>query len=354
MDLSKEDEKYIKKCFSLAKKGKLNVLPNPLVGCVIVRDNKIISEDFHKKIGSFHAERNAILKTKDELLKNSTLYCNLEPCSHYGKTPPCADLIIEKKIKRVVFSMFDPNKKVDGKGYKKLKDAGIEVVAGVLEKEAKEINKVFIKNITKNLPYVAIKTAVTLDSKIATQNYCSKWITNELSRNCVMKLRSSYQAILTGSNTVFYDNPRLTSRIKGGIDPIRIVMDRKGILDLKSNVFNDDGTRVIVIDNTKKKYPSYIEKIGFSTVYDLMKTLYSMNIYSILVESGGKLNSAIIKSKMADEIYQFIAPKILGGGLDFVSGFCFQKIDESIKTENLKIKRFNEDILLNYKLVYDK
>ncbi len=348
-----KDEKFIKACFNLAKKGGRNVLPNPLVGCVITDKNgNIISKDYHKKIGEYHAERNAILKTEDKKLKGAILYCNLEPCSHYGKTPPCSDLIIEKKIKKVVFSMFDPNKKVQGA--KKLKEAGIEVVSGVLEDEAKELNKVFIKNITKNIPYIMLKTATTLDSKIATSNHNSKWITNETSRHLVMKLRNSYQAIMTGSNTVKFDNPKLTSRIKNGINPIRIIMDRNGSLNLNSNVFNDDGTRVIVIDNTNKIYPSHIEKISFLNMDDLLKTLFEKEIYSIMVEAGGGLNSALIKAHAVDEINHFIAPKILGGGIDFVSGLNPEKIDNSIQTKDMKIKKLNGDILLNYKIVYDK
>lgn len=343
------DEKYIKMCFSLAKKGKNNVLPNPMVGSLIVKEGRIISKGYHKKYGEFHAERNAILNAKEDL-EGATIYVNLEPCSHFGKTPPCADLIIEKKIKRVVFSSFDKNPKVDG--VKKLKEAGIEVLGGVLEKEGDELNKVFFKNITKKIPYIALKTATTLDSKIATENYNSKWITGDSSRLEVMKLRSLYQAIITGSNTVLYDNPKLTSRIRGGINPIRIIMDKKGQIPFNYNVFEDNGTRIILIDNTKRKCPSHIEKIGFSNINELLKTLFNMGIYSILIESGRGLNSAFLKEKCVDEIYHFIAPKILGGGISFIDGFNPQKIDDGLIAYNLKIKKFEPDIMLNYKLKF--
>lgn len=343
------DEKYIKMCFSLAKKGKNNVLPNPMVGSLIVKEGRIISKGYHKKYGEFHAERNAILNAKEDL-EGATIYVNLEPCSHFGKTPPCADLIIEKKIKRVVFSSFDKNPKVDG--VKKLKEAGIEVLGGVLEKEGDELNKVFFKNITKKIPYIALKTATTLDSKIATENYNSKWITGDSSRLEVMKLRSLYQAIITGSNTVLYDNPKLTSRIKGGINPIRIIMDKKGQIPFNYNVFEDNGTRIILIDNTKRKCPSHVEKIGFSNINELLKTLFNMGIYSILIESGRGLNSAFLKEKCVDEIYHFIAPKILGGGINFIDGFNPQKIDDGLIAYNLKIKKFELDIMLNYKLKF--
>lgn len=343
------DEKYIKMCFSLAKKGKNNVLPNPMVGSLIVKEGRIISKGYHKKYGEFHAERNAILNAKEDL-EGATIYVNLEPCSHFGKTPPCADLIIEKKIKRVVFSSFDKNPKVDG--VKKLKEKGIEVLGGVLEKEGDELNKVFFKNITKKIPYIALKTATTLDSKIATENYNSKWITGDSSRLEVMKLRSLYQAIITGSNTVLYDNPKLTSRIKGGINPIRIIMDKKGQIPFNYNVFEDNGTRIILIDNTKRKCPSHVEKIGFSNINELLKTLFNMGIYSILIESGRGLNSAFLKEKCVDEIYHFIAPKILGGGINFIDGFNPKKIDDGLIAYNLKIKKFEPDIMLNYKLKF--
>lgn len=343
------DEKYIKMCFSLAKKGKNNVLPNPMVGSLIVKEGRIISKGYHKKYGEFHAERNAILNAKEDL-EGATIYVNLEPCSHFGKTPPCADLIIEKKIKRVVFSSFDKNPKVDG--VKKLKEAGIEVLGGVLEKEGDELNKVFFKNITKKIPYIALKTATTLDSKIATENYNSKWITGDSSRLEVMKLRSLYQAIITGSNTILYDNPKLTSRIKGGINPIRIIMDKKGQIPFNYNVFEDNGTRIILIDNTKRKCPSHVEKIGFSNINELLKTLFNMGIYSILIESGRGLNSAFLKEKCVDEIYHFIAPKILGGGINFIDGFNPKKIDDGLIAYNLEIKKFEPDIMLNYKLKF--
>ena len=343
------DEKYIKMCFSLAKKGKNNVLPNPMVGSLIVKEGRIISKGYHKKYGEFHAERNAILNAKENL-EGATIYVNLEPCSHFGKTPPCADLIIEKKIKRVVFSSFDKNPKVDGA--KKLKEKGIEVLGGVLEKEGDELNKVFFKNITKKIPYIALKTATTLDSKIATENYNSKWITGDSSRLEVMKLRSFYQAIITGSNTVLYDNPKLTSRIKGGINPIRIIMDKKGQIPFNYNVFEDNGTRIILIDNTKRKCPSHVEKIGFSNINELLKTLFNMGIYSILIESGRGLNSAFLKEKCVDEIYHFIAPKILGGGINFIDGFNPKKIDDGLIAYDLKIKKFEPDIMLNYKLKF--
>lgn len=348
MVFDKEDEKFMKECFHLAKKGGQKVLPNPLVGCVIVRNGKIISKGYHKKYGGFHAERNAILNSKEDL-KGSTLYVNLEPCSHFGKTPPCCDLIIESGIKKVIYSNLDPNKKVDG--YKKLIENNIEVEYGLFQKEGEELNKVFFKNIKENIPYIALKTGVTLDSKIATNSYQSKWITGEKSRLEVMKLRSYYQAILTGSNTVLYDNPHLTSRIKNGINPIRIIIDREGKLNNSMNVF-ENNARVIVVNNTDKKYPSNVEKIRCKDINTLLKTLYKMGVYSILIEAGGTLGGIFLQNKAVDEIYQFIAPKILGCGINFTQSLEINNLNCAIKAHDLKIKKINEDILLNYKLKF--
>lgn len=348
MPFNDEDKKYMKKCFALAKKGGNNVCPNPMVGCVIVKNGKIISKGYHERYGGFHAERNAILKTDDKNLKGSTLYVNLEPCSHFGKTPPCSDLIIEKKIKRVIFANSDPNPKVNGA--KKLKEAGIQVEGGLLEEEGYELNKVFFKNIKTNLPYIVIKTGATLDSKIADENYKSKWITGDASRNEVMKLRSRYQAVLTGSSTVIQDNPKLTSRIKGGISPARIIIDRSGKTNPKANVYNNDGVRVFLFSNSDKQYPSNVEKIPFKGFLETMKTLYKKGITSIMTEAGGTLSGLLLKEGLVDEIYQFIAPKILGKGINFTEELNLGGLDHAIRALNIKIKRFDDDILLNYKI----
>ncbi len=347
-------EKNIKKCFILAKKGKQDAPPNPLVGCVITdKDNSIIAEGCHKKFGENHAERNALLNFDGKCPAGCTLYVNLEPCSHYGKTPPCADLIIEKGIKKVVISMKDPNPLVSGAGIKKLQDAGIEVISGILENEAKELNKFFIKNITQKKPYILIKTAVTLDSRIALENGQSKWITDDFSRYQVMKLRSDYQAIMTGSGTVLADNPSLTARIKNGRNPIRIVLDRDGKIPLEFNVFKDNVEKIFVVTNSNNKYPSHIQKINFKDYDSLFKQLYDLGVYNMLVEAGAGLNSSIIASNEADEIVVFMAPKIFGGGMSFLNGFGFNKLNECIKLKDFTCKKLKNDILINAKFLYD-
>lgn len=353
--MNKVWEKYIKRCFALAEKGRGKTLPNPLVGCVITDENgNVISEGYHEKFGGFHAERNALLKIDGPCPPGCTLFVNLEPCSHYGKTPPCADLIIEKGIKRVVSSTFDPNPLVSGKGFKKLQNAGVEVITGVLEDEAKELNKVFLKNITKKKPYVLIKTAVTLDSKVALENGSSKWITDDYSRKTVHKMRGKTQAIMTGSGTVLADNPKLTSRIKGYKNPIRIIFDREGKIPLDYNVFEDNTEKIFLVTNSGQKYPNHIQKINFKNFDSLFKELYSLGVYEVLTEAGPGLNSKLIASKEADEISMFVAPKVFGCGKSFVLGFNFDKTGSAVQLENLKCKKLKNDILITGKFLYDK
>src|SRR5574344_750374 len=210
---NKDYEKYMRKCFKLALKAEGKTSPNPLVGCVILdKNNTIISTGYHHKCGDVHAEVDALSKLTNDEITDSTLIVNLEPCSHYVKTPPCADLIIKKGIKKVIIAMQDPNPVVSGKGIEKLKNAGIEVITGILETEANKLNEVFIKNMTQNKCFIAIKSATTLDGKIATKTGDSKWITSDNARKEVQKIRNRYDAILTTSSTVQNDNPSLTCR----------------------------------------------------------------------------------------------------------------------------------------------
>ena len=249
--MQKQYEKLMRRCISLAKKSYGRVSPNPLVGAVIFDDDfRIISEGRHEKYGENHAERNAILNSKEEV-KGKNIIVNLEPCSHFGKTPPCADLIIKKGIKKVIIGMQDPNPIVSGNGIKKLMEAGIEVVTGISEKECREINEIFIVNQTEKRPFVAIKTATTLDGKIATASGNSKWITDEISRKEVQKLRNIYDAVLTSSQTVKNDNPSLTCRIKNGRNPVRIILDTNLTTLPGSKVYEDNGAKVYIISGKK-------------------------------------------------------------------------------------------------------
>lgn len=354
-------QKYIKKCINLAKRGEGQVSPNPLVGAVIIDKNgNIAGYGWHEKYGEAHAEVNAVNMAEQNGVdvKGGTIFVNLEPCSHYGKTPPCADMIIEKGLKKVVIGCVDPNPIVAGRGIKKLENAGIEVVTGVLDSECKKLNEIFIKNQLEKKVFVAVKIATTLDGKIATKTGHSKWITSEVSRNYVQKLRNKYDAILTGSGTVIADNPLMTCRLKNCRNPIRVIVDSKACVPAQANVFNADArVYLAVLEGADVSiYPKNVEIIHCPSGVDnekinlefLLKVLYEKGIRSILVESGAGLNGALFKMELVDKVYQFIAPKVLGDSdsMGFVQGLDKKKMDECIKLSIEKTKRFGPDIML--------
>jgi len=358
---SKIYQKYMKRCIMLAKKAAGKTSPNPMVGAVILDKNmNFVSEGYHKKCGEAHAEVNAInaAKTKNANIKGGTIIVSLEPCSHFGKTPPCADLIIKSGLKTVVAGCLDPNKKVAGNGIKKCKDAGLNVICGVLEDECKKLNEIFFKNQTKNLPFIAIKSAITLDGKIATKTGSSKWITGSKSRANVQKLRNNYDAILTSSSTIIADNPSLTCRIKNGKNPVRIIVDSNLKTDPKSKVFNNDATAVILASTKKdnKKYPANVEiltikeKNGHVDLNELAKTLYDKGICSILVEAGGILNGAFFKENLVDKLILFSAPKFIGDTLakPFIQGFDIEDINSAKTLKLSSVKQIGEDIISEF------
>lgn len=343
-------KKLMQKCINLAKKANGKNMPNPFVGAIVYDEekNEIISSGYHKQYGEAHAEVNAI-KNANGNTKGRTIIVNLEPCSHFGKTPPCADLIIKSGFKKCVIAMLDPNKKASG-GASILKQADIEVITGILENEARELNKVFLKNIQTKKPYIMLKCATTLDGKIALHNGKSKWITNENARKEVQKLRSNYQAIMSASGTILADNPQLNVRIKNKKSPIRIIFDPNNKIPLDYNVFKND-TRIILINNSKIKLPNHIEQIDFNNNFDeLFKKLFQLGVYSIMIESGCGLNSQLLKANEVDEINQFIAPKIFGNGLNFVDNLIFDKINETIQLNDIKIKQIKDNFLINGKI----
>lgn len=326
------DEYFVARCIELAKKGYGKVSPNPLVGCVIVRNGKILSEGYHEKFGRFHGERNAInaaLKKKIKL-KGATLYVNLEPCIHYGKTPPCANIIAEHKIKRVVYGIQDPNPLVGGKGIAYLRKHNIEVTGGVLEDECRELNKFFFKFIKKKIPYVTLKAAQSLDGKIADTKYHSKWISSVESRKLVHLWRSRYDAILIGNNTLILDNPSLTVRYSAGRNPYRIVIANKIDINEKYEIFCDkyrDKTILITSVRHDKRTLSFFEKKRIRIITarkkneaidlnDALKKLGKFGIASILVEGGAHTFSEFINQKAVDEMCIFTAPIIMGDGIE--------------------------------------
>lgn len=344
--------KEMQKCITLAKKGMGMTSPNPMVGCVILNSNgKVVSSGYHRACGLAHAERDALLKSGD--FRGCTLVVNLEPCSHYGKTPPCADLIIEKGIETVVYGMKDPNPKVAGKGLKKLKDAGINIIGPVLEEECKKLNEVFYKNHTQQKTFVALKTATTIDGKISTKSGDSKWITSEKSRNEVKKIRKYYDAILTSSSTIIADNPSMLHKNK-------IILDRELKTDLDFNIYkegniyvfySEDKNNTLELKQSTRPDIKYIKTPSVNNKLDInfvLQKIYQLDIMSVFVESGGSLNGSFLPH--IDKLYHFIAPKILGdnSGKSCFDGLITDKISQctNLKFESSKI--FGDDILVIY------
>ena len=343
-------EEYMKKCFELAKQGLGKTSPNPMVGCVVLDKNgKEISTGYHAKYGENHAERDALLKLKNGEEEDGTIIVSLEPCSHYGKTLPCVDLIIERKIKKVVFAMKDPNPIVSS--VQKLEENGIEVLSGVLEEEAKALNEVFVTNMTLKRPFVALKTATTLDGKISTRTGDSKWITSSLSRDKGHGLREIYDAILTTSNTVLADNPNFNNKQK-------IIIDRTLKVPTNMNFFKT-GKIFIVHDETltpSENLPN-LEYIPCPTINgqiditSLLKILFEKKIMSIFVEAGGNFNGSIIDLGIVDKIYQFIAPKILADntGQSAFAGRNVQLIKDCVEFKMQSVEKIGNDVLITLK-----
>ena len=342
-------EKLMKRCIKLAKQAEGKVSPNPLVGCVVLNSRGIIiSKGYHEQYGACHAERAALLKLDEDAARGGTMFVNLEPCAHYGKTPPCTDLIIERGIKRVIIGMKDPNPIVCGKGIQQLQQAGIEVTVGLLEEDCRNLNEVFVKDITKHEIFVAIKTATTLDGKIATQSGSSKWITSEKARQEVLKIRNRYDCIMTSSATVLADNPTMAHRVK-------VVLDRNLKTDFKNAKIYKEGKIFVYYDQNLQqpadKYPPNLTFVPCPTengrleLKFVLKDLYEKGLKSVLIESGGHLNGTALK--FCDKIYQFVAPKILGDN-SAKSCYDYRHVEEISETENFKflaVKKFSPDIL---------
>ncbi len=356
-------EHFMKRALKIAEKGWGKTNPNPLVGAVIVKDNEIIAEGFHEALGCAHAEV-AALKSACADVRGSTLYVNLEPCSHYGRTPPCAKAIIDSGIKNVVVGMVDPNPKVSGNGIKMLKDADINITVGVMQSEAEKLNEIFINYITRHKPFVIMKAAMTLDGKIASVAGDSKWVSNEFSRNYVHLIRDRVSSIMVGINTVVKDNPSLTARLesKECTDPVRIIVDSKGRIPLDSNVIQTKtkaGTimaTTALIDKTKEKQliennVRIIKTAGSNGNVDLrvlMDELYKLEIDSVLLEGGGTLNYSALEAGIVDKVMFFISPKIIGGkdAVSPVEGAGIDLIKNALKIKDINLTQFDDDILI--------
>ncbi len=339
----KSNEFYISECIKLAKKGAGYVSPNPLVGCIIVKNGKIIGRGYHQKFGGPHAEVNAVndAKKKEHNLINSTLYTNLEPCSHQGKTPPCTDLIIKEKITGVVIGTKDINPSVNGRGIRILNKAGIKTEQGILQNECRELNKFFFKYFSGNLPYVTLKIAQSLDGKIALKNNKSKYITGKESLKFVHKLRSEYDAVLIGKNTALLDNPSLTVRLVKGRNPYRIVIDKNSGLPGNLKIFTDkDSDKTLIFNSlTNKDIP----------IVSILRSLYNLNISSVIVEGGANIFSQFVKNNLFDDIYFVIAPKIIGEGISAFRDFNITTLSKAKKLFLNNSFLSGEDLILHYK-----
>lgn len=343
----KQYDLLMKKCIELAKQAQGETSPNPLVGCIVLNDiGEIISTGYHKKYGENHAERDALLKLDDA--KNCTLIVNLEPCSHYGKTPPCADLIIEKGVKRVVYGMKDVNPIVAGNGLKKLIDAGIEVIGPILEDECKKLNEIFIKNQVEHKTFVALKTATTIDGKIATSTNDSKWITSDFAREEVRNIRKRYDAILTSSSTILADNPTMEHKCK-------VILDRKLKTNSQMTIYKQG--KIFVFHSLKNQ--SSLSNNNLQYIYTpivnnkldiefILEELYKRGIMSVLIEAGGELNGSFLP--YIDRLYHFVAPKILGdnNGKSCFYGKDVEKISNCTNLNFESVELFPPDILVNY------
>ncbi len=357
----------MQRCLDLASKGTGKVNSNPMVGCVIVKNSKIVGEGFHKNFGGPHAEIFA-LKQSGKKVKGAALYVNLEPCVHFGKTPPCADAIIQAGISQVVIASKDPNPLINGKGIRRLRGAGIQVKVGLLQKEAELLNEKFFKFIKTGLPFVSIKLAQTLDGRIADIEGKSKWITSKIARKELHRLRSEYDAVLVGANTVLYDNPELTVRLVKGRNPVRVVIDVRISLPVSSKIFNTSAAPTWLLTSVKavkaniqkvqKLISQGVRVLPISSAYSInaesiLHTLASEGVSSVLVEGGACTVDEFVNRSFADKLYLFTAPKILGGGL---SGFSFKTPNILHKPINLmftKATSFGEDLLVEAKFIHE-
>ena len=362
-----EDIEYMRRAIELAERGVGFTNPNPMVGAVIVKGGKVIGEGWHERCGEWHAERNAF-KNCTVPAEGATMYVTLEPCCHYGKTPPCTEAIIEHGIARVVVGMEDPNPLVAGKGIALLREAGIEVVCGVEEEALREQNRVFLKYISTKLPWVAMKTAMTLDGKIATRTGDSKWITGAEARAYVHELRHRFMAIVVGIGTAVADDPLLNCRIEGrGVrQPIRVVVDSNARLSLDSQLVKTAGEYRTIVAHTRFAPEESVkalreagvemllckEKEGLVDVRNLLELLGLSGIDSILLEGGGSLNYTFLSEGLADELYAFIAPKIVGGmnAKTPVEGAGMEKMADAINLELENVLNVGHDVLLKLKV----
>ena len=357
-------ETYMRIALAQARKGRGRVSPNPLVGAVVVKGSRIVGTGYHHRAGTPHAEVHALAQAGQKA-RRADLYVNLEPCSHFGRTPPCVDAIIASRIKKVVIGMIDPNPLVSGKGILRLKRAGIEIVSGVLEEDCRKLNEVYIKYITRGVPFVIVKVASSLDGKIATASGDSRGLTSPPSIRAVHTLRDRVDAILVGIGTVQADDPLLTTRLPGkrGKDPIRVIVDSRLRISPRARVFNPHSAAGVIIATTGRAPSAKKERLerlggvriitadgkdGRVALKKLMTLLGKLGISSLLIEGGTDISTSALASGIVDKILFFYAPKIIGGRLAYgiTAGEGAASVGEAIAVHNLALKRYGEDILV--------
>lgn len=357
-------EDYMKLAIREARKGEGFTNPNPMVGAVLVKDGRIINQDYHHRYGEYHAERNAIVNCSADL-RGADLYVTLEPCCHYGKTPPCTEIILSSGIRRVFIGSMDPNPLVAGKGAAVLRQHGVEVITGICEKECLELNSVFFHFIRTKTPYVVMKYAMTADGKIATRTGASKWITGEAARERVQLSRHKYMGIMAGAGTVLADNPRLTCRLEGKRSPIRIICDTRLRISPESEVVKtareiptilataaEDTERRKVFEESGCQIITLPLEDGHVSLPALMQKAGEQGIDSILLEGGAMLNYSALKSGIVQEVEAYIAPKLFGGAgaKTPVAGVGVELPDHAFFLKNPRIRQIGEDILVNWEV----
>lgn len=353
-------ERYMKEAIDLAVTAMGHTSPNPMVGCVVVKEGNVVAKGCHEKYGEFHAERNALTRCGEDV-SGADLYVTLEPCCHQGRTPPCTDIIIEKAIGRVFVGARDPNPKVAGNGIKILREHGIEVVTGVLEDECRKLNEIFFHYIRAGLPYIAMKYAMTLDGKIAAFTGDSKWVTGECAREHVQLLRKKYSAIMVGVDTVIADDPMLNCRKWEGVDPVRVICDTHLRIPMESQVVQTArhiSTIVAYADEAGAAKADRLRSFGLELIKTegkgrvslggLFGQLAERNIDSILVEGGGTLHGSLLQSGFVNRVYAYIAPKLIGGQLakSPVEGAGIATMDGAKKLSGIEILPLEEDICI--------
>ena len=360
-----KDEFFMRYALALAEKAKGHTSPNPMVGCVIVKNGEVLANGYHKRAGLPHAEAEALAKIRYKA-KGATLYVNLEPCSHFGKTPPCADAIVKYGIKKVVAAMTDPHSLVKGEGFDILRKNKIQVVNGVLEKEARELNRVFIKNKEQGLPYIIMKAGISLDGKIALSNGTSQWITGEATRQKNQELRLENDAIAVGIGTILKDNPFLDCRTDKTKKIKKVIFDSHGRLDITANIFKYAAPKdVFVFTQTMPKAKiKLFEKHGVNVIIskntaegiDVKKAvaiMFKKGIGSLVVEGGGALLTSFLQAKLFDEGRFYIAPKFIGNdGIPVVGALGMKRLEKAYQLVNVKVETIGTDIMVKGEFSY--